>query len=409
MLRDTFDPQKKNSIVIYARMSTEMQNSRSPDQQINTIKDLISRLNLPWEVVAVYRDQGKSGRYARKRHGYQKMLNDLKSGKVKAALIAVDTFERLSRAEDNADVRRDLARHGIYVVTADSNFENPNSVSGKALTFVESFRATEESRIKAHNVVRGKKDAIIQGHWPGGPPPFGFRLKNNMIIRKGVEEIDYRIIEPDHEKVEVVRRIFELAAHQNLGANRISKQLNQDPEVPEKFKPFSISSIDCYLQNELYYGEMIWGKYCYGIVDDVRVRQPVPEEEWVRNEKFCEPIVDKALWDLAAKNRTARRRKKNDFEVHSSPRHSNAMPQANGIALKYPLSGLVVCSSCGRAMVATSGALYVTKSGDSRRYVSYRCPARFSNVCDNHFSIPEEWLRQTVLNLIRQQLFSISQ
>ena len=409
MLIDRFDRNKNYRVVIYARMSTKMQNERSPDQQIERIKELIHRLQLPWEVVAIYRDDGISGRSSRKRLDFQQMLKDLKSGKVQAELILVDSFERFSRADNNHEIRSKLARQGIKILTADSNFENPDSVPGKALSFVESFRATEEGRIKAHNVLRGKHDAVRLGHWPGGPPPFGYRYKYIMTLRKEVEEIDYRTIEPIPEQKGIILKIFESAAHENLGGTRICKKLNQDPEIPEDLKPFSISSIDSFLQNELYYGEMIWGKYCYGIVDDVRVRQPVPEQDWVRNENFCEPIVDKALWDLAAKNRAARRLKNNDSNDQSKNGCRSNMPHARGIALKYPLSGLVICSSCGRSMVATSGAKYETISGEIRSYVSYRCPGRVGDECDNHFSIPEEWLRETVFDLIRQQLFSISQ
>lgn len=383
MLRKRFEPNRKCRVVIYVRMSTDQQNPRSPDQQIATIKELVNRLKLPWTIVMIYRD-----------------------GTVKAELVLVDTFERLSRGDDNAEIRRKLSRAGVLVLTADSTFQDPTSVSGQALSMVESIRATEEGRVKAHNVVRGKKDAIRLGQWPGGPVPFGFRLKNVMILCKGIEEVGYRLLVPVDELRPVVLRLFELAAKEKWGATRICKALNADPDIPGTLKPFVASTIDYMLDSELYYGEMIWGKNCTGIEDDVRIVQPIPEEEWERNPNFCEPIVPRTLWEESQEHRAERRRRHHAaLEQTATGEDGSAGPRLRGVALKYPLSGLVTCDACGRAMVASSSSAYMTVAGQERRYVAYACPAASSGACSNTRRIPENWLREMVMELIRQRLF----
>lgn len=80
MLMNQFDPKQEWPVIIYARMSSDKQNPRSPDQQIAVINELLKRLGYPWKVVAVYRDDAISGRYTRKRSQLQQMLRDLKSG-----------------------------------------------------------------------------------------------------------------------------------------------------------------------------------------------------------------------------------------------------------------------------------------------------------------------------------------
>src|SRR5205807_6701377 len=91
------------------------------------------------------------------------------------------TFERLGRAEEIGELRRRLfVEYGVLVVAADNGFSDPTGVVGKAVGLVEQIRATENTRISRHNVIRGKKDAARRGHWPGGPPPFGFRLKRGV-------------------------------------------------------------------------------------------------------------------------------------------------------------------------------------------------------------------------------------
>jgi len=334
------------------------------------------------------------------------MLQDLKSGAVKADLVLVDTFERLSRADEGADLRRQLQRAGVLVLTADSGFADPTSTSGRALAMVESIRATEEGRIKAHNVVRGKKDAVRQRQWPGGPPPLGFRLKNVMVTNNGVEEIDHRVLEPHPGTRWVVEEMFRLAAEQGLGTARLAKHFNNLPQLAASLKPFHPATIGGILDNPIYRGELVWGKHCTGIVDDVRILQRLPGSEWERIPGFCEPLVSQDLWDRVQQLREARRGRLHAARASTTDAGTQDLgARSRGIALRYLLSGLVRCNSCQRAMIAASSKPYLTKSGEERRYVAYACPGYTAGLCDNGCRIPEPWLRETILDLVRERLF----
>jgi DNA invertase Pin-like site-specific DNA recombinase len=178
MLDRKYDPTLPYHYAAYGRMSDPRQNKRSPDQQFNTIRETIARCRYLWGCVRTYRDDGISGRYLRKRPGLQQLLRDVEAGLLQIDLIVVDTLERLGRADEIAELRRKLfVEHGILVVAADNHFADPTGVVGKAVGLVENIRSTEDGRIKAHNVVRGKKDAARRKRWPGGPPPFGYRLR----------------------------------------------------------------------------------------------------------------------------------------------------------------------------------------------------------------------------------------
>ena len=404
MLRTEFDLKKKWRVVIYARMSTDRQNPRSPDQQIATIKELMKRMGLHWTIIVIYRDDGISGRLTRKRPQYQQMLRDLKSGKVKADLILVDTFERLSRADDGAEQRRKLQRAGVLVLTADSGFTDPTTTPGKALAMVESIRSTEDGRVKAHNVLRGKKDAIRRGFWPGGSPPLGYRLSNVMTMKNGVEEIDHRVLIPDPETRWIIAELFRLADEKGLGCSRLAQSFNEDPRTPETLKPFHPATVGWWLDSEIYYGELVWGKNCTGIVDDVRILQSLPEEEWERFPAFCEPLVSREVWDRVQALREARRRKRAAAQTTKAENEIVGL-NAPGIALKYPLTGLVRCRHCGRSMTPSSSPVYTTISGEERRYVAYLCSGYAGKVCTNGTRISEPWLREVVMKLVRQRLF----
>ena len=186
MLKRTFDLNQPYTVVIYVRMSDKKQNERSPDQQIAEIKRTIKRLKLNWKIKVVYRDDGVKGALIRKRPQFWRMLNDIYSGAIDANLILVDTTERFARAKEMNSIREKLwEEHGVLLVTAENNFASPLTPEGKIYAAVEAMRSTEENRIKAHQVLRAKRDTIALGRWPGGPAPRGYRLQ--------------KIIEPDEK------------------------------------------------------------------------------------------------------------------------------------------------------------------------------------------------------------------
>ena len=146
MLKRVFDSKLVYRCIAYLRMSSDQQNKRSPEQQIDEIQRRLKALGHNWIIVKVYRDDAMSGRYIRKRRGYQQMLQDVKTGAVQVDIILVDTIERFGRVEELPGIRKDLfERHGVLVLTADANFADPNTPQGKALGMFEAMRATEDS------------------------------------------------------------------------------------------------------------------------------------------------------------------------------------------------------------------------------------------------------------------------
>jgi DNA invertase Pin-like site-specific DNA recombinase len=407
MLKRRFDPLKPLVVILYLRMSSDDQNPRSPQQQRDTIEAALRRLGYPWTILRAYVDEGISGRYLRRRPGFQNMLRDIRTGAVTADAILVDTFERFGRADELAALRQELYQHhGVLILTADSQFADPTSVSGKALAAFESLRASEDNRIKAHDVLRGKRDAARQGHWPGGPPPFGYTLESVMGERHGRQEVDHCILVPDADSAWIVKRLFELASTKGLGSTRLARMLNNDPDVPAAYKPFSDQTVNYWLQQPIYYGELVWEEHATAVVDDRRVIERNPENEMVRVPGFCEPLVSRETWDTVQEVRRVRseraRRARQARKDNGGKQIAAVIP---GLALTYLLSGLVRCGHCQRSMTVSSSPAYTTKSGETRRYPSYVCPGFVAGVCPNNTRIPEPWLREAVVELIRQRLF----
>ncbi len=169
----------------------------------------------------------------------------------------VDTLERLGRSDEIAELRRKLyTDYGILVVTADTNFADPTGPTGKALGMVESIRSTEDGRIKAHTVIRGKKDTAKLKWWPGGPPPLGFQLKP-VVDESATARRMHSILEPIPGHIAAVRLAFAYAAETGFGALRMAKWWNACPDIPDNLKPMSPYTMGYMVSNRIYIGTLV--------------------------------------------------------------------------------------------------------------------------------------------------------
>jgi DNA invertase Pin-like site-specific DNA recombinase len=413
MIRHKFDPSQSYTFVRYGRMSSDAQNPRSPDQQFQIIDVTIAKLGHSWVNLRDYRDDGITGKFLKRRPGFSAMLVDIRSSAVQPDLILLDTSERLGRAEELAEIRRQLrVRHGVLILTADSRFADPTTPAGHVMEAFENLRATEENRIKGHQVRRGKVDAIILNHWPGGPVPFGYKLKSILMERSGRQEVDYCLLVPNPKTSWIIVKLFNRAVETGDGQGKLAEFLNADDEVCRTRRKFISSTVGKWLGNPIYIGTLVWGKNDADIVEDVRILQPSAEEDIVVKPGFCEPLIEEKTWAAAQKVRIVRRERcrlaKEKARTNKDQFGKKLIkPLVPGVALVYPLSGLVVCAACGRAMTVSAGGVFKTKSGEERRYPAYFCPGRLGGVCPNKRRIQEPWLFEEVVGRINLRLLPI--
>ncbi len=405
--RQIFDPKIQNRVVLYLRMSSELQNKRSLEQQRAEIERLIKALGYNWNIIAIYRDEAKSGRLLRQRHGYQRMLRGIQTGELVVDLILVDTLERFGRVEELPVIRKRLyEEHGVLILTADSGFVDPTSVAGKALGTVEAIRAEQHGHALAHNVSRGKIDAIHLKHWPGGPPPFGLSLKSVMKIVSGREELDYCVLVRNLITDWIIVLLFETAAKTAWGTTRLGRFLTAHPQIPAEYKPFHPPTIAYWLDQEIYYGELVWPKNATGIVGDRHVREPNRAEDIFHIPDFCEPLVSRDLFDEVQRLRQLRRQRSAvALSRKAGKTEKNILAPAPGMTVNYLLSGLLFCAECGLRMIASPSSPYTTKSGAIKRYTVFACPGAKAGHCSNKVTVPEEWISDVVISKLRERLF----
>src|SRR4051812_13093537 len=103
---NSFDPRQAHDYAVYLRMSSELQNEKSPDAQKREIDSTVRRLGCPWREVAAYRDDAKSGRRIGNRPDFVRMLRDIETGVLQVDFILVDTKERFGRMDELDEVLR---------------------------------------------------------------------------------------------------------------------------------------------------------------------------------------------------------------------------------------------------------------------------------------------------------------
>ena len=394
------DRSKPWDVVRYLRMSGDQQNKRSPDQQNDVIDERLQRNNLPWITNQIYRDEAKTGRMLRNRPDFNRMLADLKSGIVPARYILVDTIERFGRNEDLDELRRRLFRkYGISVLCADQDFADPNTQNGEAAALLENFRARADSRVKRHNVIRGKRDKIRQGFWPGSKPPFGFELHVVRTEPRGDRIVKHSHLVHHAVTAAIARSVFmKSVRNPSMGQGALAKWLNERADIPDEFKPFHPDTVGRWLCNPIYTGELVWAEFSTDIVDDMRILERNPDDEVMRVPDFCEPIIEKTIFDQVGQFREARR---------TNGKATDNTRRQVGMTYSYMLTGLVRCGTCGASMVPNGSSAYVTASGEERRYVSYLCAKSNAGLCTNKTRVQESWLRETVVGRLRERLFPL--
>ncbi len=400
-MTDTFNHAQPYRVVAYLRMSSKQQNERSPDQQLNEIKRTISNRGLTWQIVKEYRDLGETGRLVHNRTGFKQMLREIQSGVVECDVVVVDTLERFGRHKGLEEDRRRLAeRHGVLVLAADNGFEDPTSDSGELRATVDAMRARDHARVLAHNVRRGKRDAVEQRHWAGGTPPFGYRVRRLESPQGGGRM--FAIIEPCPATAWIIQSLFERAVATGHGLTRLAKFLNDNPDIVDEHKKFHPSTIATWLDSPIYIGRYVFNKTSTRIVDDRKISIKNPEEDLVVIDEFCEPLVSLEVWQQVQKLRQERR-KNAPFNREKSGQASSKLIRAlsPGMTVRYMLSGLVRCESCGRRMTIASSQQYETLNGVRNRYAAFVCPSRYNGGCANMVRIPVDWLENIVADRIR--------
>lgn len=321
-------------VVYYARVSTEKDAQlHSLSAQKEYFENKIIQ-NPNWTLVQGYVDEGISATSVKNRENFLQMIKDAEMHKFD--LILTKEISRFARnTVDSLSYTQDLLRHGVGVYFENDNLNTLEPDSELRLTIMSGI-AQDESRKVSDRVSFGFKRAIEKGTVLGNNCIWGYRKDKGKLV-----------IVP--EEAEMVYKIFDMYANENLGVRAIAKILSESGYRNTNGNPFSFSSIKGILVNPKYKGF-----YCGNKTHKIDFRHDdikhLPQDDWVLYEdnENVPPIVSPELWDKANRKLKERSAKMTNSDKTS---YQN----------KYLYSGKIICGEHGTCYHHT---IYRYKSGD---------------------------------------------
>lgn len=377
--------------VIYARYSTDRQDSRSIDDQVRRCREFAAARG--WTVGAVYRDAAQSGAHM-DRADMRRMLQAAQRREFDA--VVVDDLSRLSRDLGNTwrIVFEELAAVCVRVIDATTGMSSDGA--GARLTFGAMALVNDTFlqlvRTETH---RGMEGRALAGFSTGGRT-YGY----TSVPEEAPPDPEHprRLLSIDAVEAEVVRGIYsDFVA--GVGYKRISNALNvrgvvaphdggRGHKVTRGWGPGTIRAI---LMNERYTGRVVWNRTKWVRVPGKRSRRQIerPESEWRVQEAPELQIVSDGLW-RAAQSKIRRGRKR-------------GRPVGSGKST-FLLAGLLKCGSCDGLMGVVG-----QKIRRGERYRSIGCIAhasRGASICANGRTVSERKIVSSVLDSIFEELRS---
>lgn len=211
---------------------------------------VLSQKHAGWAALSdLYDDGGLSGG-TMERPALQRLLADIKSGKVQ--IVVVYKVDRLTRAlSDFAKIVDVLDSHGASFVSVTQSFNTTTSMGRLTLNMLLSFAQFE--REIAGERIRDKIAASkAKGMWMGGNVPLGYDVKERKLIVNPAEAETVRMIFRRYAALGSVR----LLAEELSGLGIVSKRREGAGGVLAGGNRFSRGALYTLLQNPIYRGEI---------------------------------------------------------------------------------------------------------------------------------------------------------
>ena len=336
--------------VIYARFSSNKQREESISAQLRECHAFAEAEGLT--VIHEYIDRAMSAR-TDQRPSFLQMIQD--SDKKLFSYVIVYQLDRFSRSRyDSAVYKHRLQKNGVRVLSAKEHITtDPTGILLEALIEANAELYSAELSQK---VTRGMLQNVLEGKWPGGNLPLGYRLDG-----------DHRLVLAP-ETAPTVQLIYEWYL-QGLNEARIIRKLNAEGYRTSVGRPFTRTSIHRILRNPIYIGTFRYKGELYP--------------------HFAPPLLSKQLF----------------YQIQALlDRHEykHVVPHGQDFALV----GKAFCGLCGNHLVGTSGTSHA-----GVRYLYYMCSSR-THILDRKTYTPckfrnirADWLEAQVCYVTIQILY----
>lgn len=272
-----------------------------------------------------------SGETIAERPEINRVLRRIESPKYKA--VAVVEPQRLTRGdlEDIGRLMKLLKHTSTLVITPQRIYDLRDEYDWDAFER-ELKRGNDYLEYTKKILSRGRLLSVSQGNYVGNTAPYGY---DKALVPDESGKKKCPILVPNKEEAAVVRMMFELYVHQNMGCTNICKRFDELGIKPPRGDYWSPAAMAKMLENVHYIGKVRWNhRKTQTIVEDgvFKKTRPVAKAgEYLIYDGKHEAIVPEEL-----------------FYAAQAKKGRNTRQKAN-TKIRNPFAGLVWCK-CGRAM-----------------------------------------------------------
>jgi len=310
----------------------------------------------------------------------QQLLADVQAGRWDGVLVM--EVERLARGDtiDQGIVAQTFKYSGTRIITPARDYD-PNDEADEEYFEFGLFMSRREYKTTRRRLQAGRLASVREGKYLGTRAPFGYE----RYKLKGEKGWSLAIVP---EKAQIVRMVFHDYLTQGMGAQRIANKINAMGVTTDLGHPWTADRVRKMLHEPVYIGKVQWyqRETKVSIVNGQRVKARPKSDKYMLVDGRHEPIIDMDTWNAV----------QSLFDGRQKPALPSAAP------MKNPLSGLVQCSVCGKAMVRTP--MYGAMQGiDYLKCSTVHCPTSSCPLADVERAIMEglaNWVRQAELGTL---------
>ena len=382
--RDLEDMMKKEKVkvYIYTRVSTAMQiDGYSLDAQKSRMK-AYAEFN-DYEIVGEYEDAGKSGKSIEGRVEFNRMMEDIKSGKDGVSYVLVFKLSRFGRnAADVLSTLQVMQDFGVNLICVEDGIDSSKDAGKLMISVLSAVAEIERENIRVQTM-EGRIQKAREGKWNGGFAPYGYRLEKGQLFI-------------NEEEAAAIRVIFDQYVHTDTGANGLAKYLathgiHKIQRQNGKNPLFDSALIRRILKNPVYCGKIAYGRRrtekVHGTRNDYRL---VEQDDYLLVDGLHEGIVSEELWHEAQVKLLAQAEK---YEHVNRGKDTKI----------HLLSGIVKCPVCGVGMYGNKSIKHKADGSKYKDFYYYGCKHRAmtrGHKCDFKKQINEELLDSAVAEVI---------
>lgn len=299
----------------YLRVSTDKQDEYSLDSQLKLIRDYAAKNDYIVPDEFVFCDDGISGRTAKKRPEFRRMVAWAKEKDHPFEVILVWKFSRFARNQEESIVYKSmLSRSGVDVISISEPLaEGPfGSLIERILEWMDEFYSIRLSG----EVKRGMTEKVSRGEVVT-IPSFGYDIKDGLYVPNA----DSALVQQMYRDYLSGKGVTAIA--RELAARGVQTRRGNIPEN---------RWVRYILENPVYIGKLRWssdGKQTYG-------RGKATDGSYTVDGHH-ERIIDVETWEAVQDRIAAQTRGRRPYERLDQP-------------VEWMLKGLVRCSNCGATL-----------------------------------------------------------